>query len=176
MELKSFNKLDVNEVFTHSTNIQMTRFKIIFLSLFLVISVMACKEDQVTATKTKTEILTSTIWQVQSASASGGLAVVYSRDLANNGYDLSKVRLTFKADGTASAIDNNGNSSSSGSWKFTNNEGSIELSNISFGGFTSGTLTVIQITEKNFDFSSKASFPDLGISDIEATIKMTPAQ
>jgi hypothetical protein len=154
----------------------MTRLRTTLLSLFLVLSVIACKKDDVVAVKTKTDIITGTTWQVQSASASGGLAVVYSRDLANNGYDLSKVRLTFKADGTASAIDNNGNSSSSGSWKFTNNEGSIELSNISFGGFSSGTLTIIQLTEKNFDFSSKASFPALGISDIEATIKMTPAQ
>lgn len=154
----------------------MSYLKTTLLSFFLLFSIISCKEDEVAAVKTKTQILTSTTWQVQSASASGGLAVVYSRDLANNGYDLSKVRLTFKADGTASAIDNNGNSSSSGSWKLTNSEGTIELSNISFGGFTSGTLTVIQLTEKNFDFTSKASFPDLGISDIEATIKMTPAQ
>jgi hypothetical protein len=154
----------------------MTHIKITLLSLFLILSVFACKEDQVVAVKTKTEILTNTIWQIQSASASGGLAVVYSRDQASNGYDLSKVRLTFKADGTASGIDNNGNTSSNGTWKFSNNEGTVEVSNINIGGISSGTLTILQLTEKNFDFSSKASFPQIGISEIEATIKMIPAQ
>ncbi len=155
----------------------MAHLKFTLLSFLLVFSLLACKEDQLgTVTpKTKTENLTSTVWQVQSATASGGLVVVYSRDQANNGYDLSKVRLSFKANGTVTAIDNNGNTSSNGTWKFTTNETIVEITGVNVAGLSSGSLTVIQLTDKNFDFSSKASFPQLGIAEVEATVKMTPA-
>lgn len=154
----------------------MTHLKITVLSFLLIFSIFSCKEDQATVTpKTKTENLTSTVWQVQSASASGGLVVVYSRDQASNGYDLSKVRLSFKTNGTVTAIDNNGNTSSNGTWKFTNNEATIEITGVNVAGLSAGSLTVVQLTDKNFDFNSKASFPQLGISDVDATVKMTPA-
>ncbi|MEA5425018.1 hypothetical protein [Arcicella lustrica] len=154
----------------------MAHLKFTVLSFLLIFSIFSCKEDQVTVTlKTKTENLTSTVWQVQSASASGGLVVVYSRDQANNGYDLSKVRLSFKTNGVVTAIDNNGNTSSNGTWKFTNNEATIEITGVNVAGLSAGSLTVVQLTDKNFDFNSKASFPQLGISDVDATVKMTPA-
>ncbi|MBB6003236.1 hypothetical protein [Arcicella rosea] len=154
----------------------MTHLKFTVLSFLLIFLIFSCKDDKATVTlKTKTENLTSTVWQVQSASASGGLVVVYSRDQASNGYDLSKVRLSFKTNGTVTAIDNNGNTSSNGTWKFTNNEATIEITGINVAGLSAGSLTVVQLTDKNFDFNSKASFPQLGISDVDATVKMTPA-
>ncbi len=154
---------------------QMSYLKITLLALMVFFTTFSCKKDDNIVVKTKTENITSTIWQVQSASASGGLVVVYTRDQANNGYDLSKVRLSFKTDGKVTAIDTNGNTSSNGTWKFTNNETSIEITDVNIAGISSGTLTVIQLTDKNFDFSSKASFPQLGISNVDATVKMTPA-
>jgi hypothetical protein len=73
---------------------------------------------------------------VSEVSSTGGLVVVYKRDLASNGYDLSKVRLEFLSNGTIRGVDNNGNTSTSGTWKFVNNETQIEISGINFAELT----------------------------------------
>jgi hypothetical protein len=153
------------------------KFVFFFIGLLL-IGFTGCKTSDSTTVnpKTNTENLVAVTWQVQTASSSGGLLVLYEKDKANNGYDLSKVRLSFKSNGTVSGIDNNGNTSSNGTWKFTNSEKMIEISGINIGGISFGVLTIVKLGAQNFDFTGKASIPKLNIAETEASIKMIPAQ
>ncbi|WP_026994213.1 hypothetical protein [Flectobacillus major] len=151
----------------------MKQVALFLVGLLLVVS--SCKKNSVTV-KTNTEKLTAKVWLVEEANAAGGVVVVYKKDQANNGYDLSKVRLEFLSNGTIRGVDNNGNSSTSGTWKFVENETKIEISGINLAGVNFGTIQVIRLEDANFDFKGKASIPQLGIPETEATIKMIPAQ
>ncbi|MDI9864497.1 hypothetical protein QM480_09185 [Flectobacillus sp. DC10W] len=151
----------------------MKHLALVLVGLLLVVS-SSCKKNNV-STKTNTEKLTAKVWMVSEVSSTGGLVVVYKRDLASNGYDLSKVRLEFLSNGTIRGVDNNGNTSTSGTWKFVNNETQIEISGINFAGINFGTITVARLEDANFDFTGTASIPQLGIPSTDATVKMIPA-
>lgn len=147
---------------------------IALLLLTITLFVSSCKKDEpVVATKTKTELLTAVTWIVNEAEAvTVGSISVYSRSKATNSYDASKVKAIFKADGTVNATDPNGNSSNKGTWKFSDNETKMVVANTNILGLD-GTINVLKIEAKNFDFQGSGNIPPFGL--VSAKIQMIPA-
>ncbi|MHA8049617.1 hypothetical protein V7S79_00705 [Aquirufa sp. ROCK-SH2] len=146
------------------------KFIIYIISLF---SILSCKES-VSGPKTKTEILVSKVWMIQEVNASGYLqGQVFLRGKTPEGspYDLSKVRVTFKSDGTAFAIDNTGNSTATGKWKLGSNEIDLLVSDTN-NFLLDGTGTVLGITETEFSFKGSRTYRS---NAIDATVRMVPA-
>jgi hypothetical protein len=146
----------------------------LLLVLSITLFVSSCKKDEVVvATKTKTELLSANTWIVNEAEATalGGVSL-YSRSKATNSYDASKVKALFKADGTVTATDPNGNSSNKGTWKFTENETKMVVANTNILGLD-GTVTVLKLEAKNFDFQGTGNIPPYGL--VSAKIQMIPA-
>ncbi len=143
---------------------------ILFCSIFL----LACQTDSSLVPKTKTEILLSTTWQIQEVRASGYLnGTVYQRGRTAEGsqYDMSKVRLTFKADGTCLAIDNTGNNSASGKWKLINNDTQLQISETNYF-VLDGIGNIVTLEKSDFTFSGTRTYR---ASYVDATVQMIPA-
>ncbi len=134
----------------------------------------SCKTSD-TNPKSKTEYLTGTEWYIQSATTAGGLLIVYDRSSSANTLDLSKVRLQFQADGKVKGIDNNGNSSNSGTWKFLNNETQIEISNFNFAGISLGVANIDLLDATHFNFNGSADLSSRGYGIVQAQIKLVPS-
>ena len=141
--------------------------------LFCLVSLFSCQSDAGLEPRTKTEILLSTTWQIQEVTASGYLnGVVYQRGRTAEGsqYDMSKVRLTFKSDGTCFAIDNTGNNSASGKWKLINNESQLQISETNYF-VLDGVGSIINLVKSEFSFSGTRTYR---LSYIDAMVKMVP--
>lgn len=123
---------------------------------------------------TKSEILQSKTWMVQSVQASGYLSgMIYERGRTPEGstYDLSKVRVQFLPGGKVSAIDNTGNAQTTGSWAFIENDSKISISS-SQNYLLDGTGNIIALTSTDFTFSGSRTYKS---QLVEATVKMVPA-
>lgn len=149
----------------------MKSFKIIFLLLVSVLFLSCVKKNEPV---TKSEILQSTTWMVESAQASGYLSgLVYQRGKTAEGsqYDMSKIRVTFYADGKVSAIDNTGNAQTSGKWLLSDNETKINISSAG-NDLLNGIGLIEVLTTSNFTFSGERTYQG---QSVKATIKMIPA-
>lgn len=135
--------------------------------------VSSCKKDDAaTPTRAKKDILVSKTWLLADVTALGAISV-YNKDKkpsSDNLFDLSKVRLIFKTDGTMTGTDNNGKAISGGKWILSTDETKLTISNTGIIG-VDGDQTVIQITETNLDIKGKVLY--LG-NVVDATIKAIP--
>ncbi|MFY7890147.1 MAG: hypothetical protein ACOVOW_14630 [Spirosomataceae bacterium] len=152
----------------------MKYLSMLLLCAISIFSISSCKKSDASP-KSKTEYLTAVEWYIQSANSVGGLVVVYDRSSSGNLYDLSKVRLQFQADGKVKGIDNNGNSSNSGTWKFSNNETQIEISNFNFAGLSLGIANIDLLDATHFNFSGSADLSSRGYGIVQAQIKLVPS-
>lgn len=135
-------------------------------------SVSSCKKDEATPAKAKKDILVSKTWLLADVTALGAI-VVFNKDkkpTTDNLFDLSKVRLIFKADGTMTGIDNNGKAISGGKWTLSTDDTKLTISNTNIIG-VDGEQTVIQITETNLDVKGKVPYSG---TVVDATIKAIP--
>jgi hypothetical protein len=145
----------------------------LFLPILFLIVLFSCKESAV-GPKTKTEILVSKVWMIQEVNATGYLeGQVFSRGRTPEGspYDLAKVRVTFKPDGTAFAIDNTGNSTATGKWKLSSNDLNLLVSETN-NFLLDGAGDVLGISETEFSFKGSRSYRS---NAINATVRMVPA-
>jgi hypothetical protein len=127
----------------------------------------SCQSDTSFNPQTKTEILLSTTWQIQEVIASGySNGTVYQRGRTADGsqYDMSKVRLTFKSDGTCVAIDNTGNNSASGKWKLINNDTNYFV--------LDGIGNIENLIKSEFTFSGTRTYKS---TYVDASVRMVPA-
>ncbi len=134
----------------------------------------SCQPESGVEPKTRTEILLSTTWMIQEVTASGYLnGTVYQRGRTAEGsqYDMSKVRLTFKADGTCVAIDNTGNNSASGKWKLVNNDSQLQISETNYF-VLDGIGDINSILKTEFIFSGSRTYKS---TYVNATVHMIPA-
>ena len=142
-------------------------------SLALLFFVASCKKDDATTpAKPKKDILVSKTWLLAEVTALGSI-VAFNKDkkpTSDNLFDLSKVRLIFKADGTMTGVDNSGKAISGGKWVLSSDDTKLTISNTGITG-VDGEQTVIQITETNLDVKGKV--PYLG-NVVDATIKAIP--
>lgn len=144
----------------------------IVLILFVGFLVSDC--NKVNEPKTRSEILRYTTWMVESTQASGYLTgLIYQRGKTAEGsqYDMSKIRVTFFADGTVSAIDNTGNAQSKGKWSLTENDTKISITsagNDLLNGV--GDINVLNTTE--FTFSGERFYQG---QSVKANVRMIPA-
>ena len=141
------------------------------IGLFLFFS--GCKDQADFEPKTKTEILLNYTWQIQEVNATGYLnGQVYLRGRTAEGsqYDVSKVRLTFKKDGTCLAIDNTGNSTATGNWKLSNSDTKLIISNTN-NYLLDGEGDVLTIAKNEFSFGGSRTYRN---TTVQATVKMTP--
>jgi hypothetical protein len=146
---------------------------LIITVLFVLGFVSSCKKDEVAVvTKTKKELLTAKTWVVSTVSALGGDGNVYKRGNkpADNLYDLDKVSLTFKADGSLTGVDNNGKAVTSAKWSFSTDESKLIISNTGIVGLD-GELTIVQLTETVLEIKGKVTVQ--GIT-ADGTIKAIP--
>lgn len=146
------------------------RYIYILLSLSML---FACQTDASLEPKTKTEILLSTTWQIQEVTASGYLnGTVYQRGRTAEGsqYDMSKVRLTFKLDGTCLAIDNTGNNSAAGRWKLINNDTQLQIFETNYF-VLDGIGNINNLIKSEFNFSGTRTYKS---TYIDATVRMVP--
>jgi len=123
---------------------------------------------------TKSEILQSTTWMVQSVQASGYLTgLIYERGRTPEGspYDMSKIRVQFLPNGKASAIDNTGNAQTTGTWTLLENDSKISISS-SQNYLLDGTGNILSLTTSEFTFSGSRTYKS---QLVEATVKMVPA-
>ncbi len=143
------------------------------IAFSFLISLIGCKIQTEFDPKTKTEILLNYTWQVQEVNASGYLSgQVYLRGRTPEGsqYDVSKVRLTFKSDGTCIAIDNTGNSTTTGNWKLSNSDTKLIISNTN-NYLLDGEGDVITVSKTEFTFGGSRTYKN---TSVQATVKMTP--
>ena len=143
------------------------------IAFSFLISLIGCKSQTEFDPKTKTEILLNYTWQVQEVNASGYLSgQVYLRGRTPEGsqYDVSKVRLTFKSDGTCIAIDNTGNSTTKGNWKLSNSDTKLIISNTN-NYLLDGEGDVITVSKTEFTFGGSRTYKN---TSVQATVKMTP--
>jgi hypothetical protein len=150
----------------------MKNLSIIF-SLTMLLLVSSCKKDETTTpAKAKKDILVSKTWLLSDVTALGAV-VVYNKDkkpTTDNIIDLSKVRLSFKTDGTMTGVDNTGKAISGGKWALSTDETKLTISNTNIIG-VDGEQTVIQITETNLDVKGKVPYAG---TVVDATIKAIP--
>lgn len=144
----------------------------IFAAMLFVES--SCKKSDASP-KTNTEYLTNAEWYIQSTISEGGLIVVYDRSAMANGYDLSKVRLKFQAGGKVIGIDNNGNSSNSGTWKFLTNETQIEISNFSFAGISLGVADISLLDATHLNITGSVDYSSRGLGIVKVKINLVPS-
>lgn len=147
------------------------RYIYILLSLSML---FACQTDANLEPKTKTEILLSTTWQIQEITATGYLnGTVYQRGRTAEGsqYDMSKVRLTFYANGTCLAIDNTGNNTASGKWKLINNDSQLQISETNYF-VLDGIGEINSLLKTEFVFSGTRNYKS---AYVNASVKMVPA-
>ncbi|MFC0184044.1 hypothetical protein SAMN04515674_102414 [Pseudarcicella hirudinis] len=145
------------------------------LSLIMLTVLSSCKKDDSQTPKTKSDILVASTWQIDEVIVTGGtvypVGQLYKKGIAGQN-DFSKVRLTFRADGTATAIDNSGNSSTSGKWALTNGDTKLVISDT--GNFLlDGNGDIVLIDTGTFNFKGSRS---LSGKSVDATVKMIPAQ
>jgi hypothetical protein len=133
----------------------MKTLKILLASL-LFVSVTSCKKDSTNdAPKTKMELITSKTWvydeYITNYNSSTG-SLVYKKGKANNSLNLSPNKINFKSDGTATEINQNGQTVIS-TWQFINNETATQTTN-SVGTFTSN---IIVLNENSYIWFDPAS-------------------
>ena len=141
--------------------------------LFCLSFLFSCQTDTSLNPQTKTDILLSSTWQIQEVIASGYLnGTVYQRGRTAEGsqYDMSKVRLTFKSDGTCNAIDNTGNNSASGKWKLINNDTQLQITETNYF-VLDGLGNIVNLTKSEFAFSGTRTYKS---TYVDATVKMVP--
>ncbi|MFD3276763.1 DUF5004 domain-containing protein [Aquirufa echingensis] len=141
--------------------------------LFCLSFLFSCQSDTSLNPQTKTEILLSTTWQIQEVIASGYLnGTVYQRGRTAEGsqYDMSKVRLTFKSDGTCIAIDNTGNNSASGKWKLINNDTQLQISDTNYF-VLDGIGNIETLIKSEFTFSGTRTYKS---TYVDASVRMVP--
>ncbi len=134
----------------------------------------SCQPESGVEPNTKTEILLSTTWMIQEVTANGYLnGTVYQRGRTAEGsqYDMSKVRLTFKADGTCTAIDNTGNNSASGKWKLINNDSQLQISETNYF-VLDGIGEINSLIKSEFVFSGSRTYKS---TYVNASVRMVPA-
>ena len=143
------------------------------IAFSFLISLIGCKSQTEFDPKTKTEILLNYTWQVQEVNATGYLSgQVYLRGRTPEGsqYDVSKVRLTFKSDGTCIAIDNTGNSTTTGNWKLSNSDTKLIIRNTN-NYLLDGEGDLITVSKTEFTFGGSRTYKN---TSVQATVKMTP--
>jgi len=124
---------------------------------FLLLSVPACKKEKAPAPKTKTELISSSPWVFQSASASG-------TDISNNAA-LACVKdnsLTFAAAGTGSVAEGtivcSPTTAGNFTWSFQNTETTLSLSaGLLPGG--NGTFNLVSVDATNLVISQNVTIP-----------------
>jgi hypothetical protein len=84
---------------------------------------------------------------------------------------MSKVRLTFKADGTCTAIDNTGNNSASGKWKLINNDSQLQISETNYF-VLDGIGEINRLIKSEFVFSGSRTYKS---TYVNASVRMVPA-
>lgn len=145
----------------------------IYFSCFILFSLVGCKDQADFDPKSKSEILINYTWQIQEVNATGylsGQVFLRGRTPEGSQYDVSKVRLTFNADGSCIAIDNTGNSTTSGNWKLISNDSKLVISNT--GNFLlDGSGDVVNILKNEFTFNGSRTYRN---TNIQATIRMVP--
>jgi hypothetical protein len=144
----------------------------ILITLVVLTFVSSCKKDEATTpTKSKTDIITAKVWIPNQVVALGAL-IAYQRGgkASDNLFDLDKVSLSFKADGSLSGVDNTGKTLSGAKWSFSTDETKIIISGTGIVGFD-GEALIIQLTETNFDVKGKATVQG---QSVDATLKLTP--
>jgi hypothetical protein len=142
---------------------------LIIAVLFLFVS--SCKKDEVVVAKTKKELLTAKTWIPSEAAASGVSVYKKENKPADNIYDLSKVSLSFKTDGSLTGVDNNGKTITGAKWSFSTDESMLSISNTGIAGLD-GSLPIIQLLESVLEVKGKVTVPTFGT--VDANIKMIP--
>ena len=132
-----------------STNSQLMK-TITIRTLFFVTILFAfgaCKKDT-DSLKSKTALLTNGTWVYDEyfrGYNSSNTTLYYKRGKSNNLLDLSPNRVTFKADGTYSEVNETG-ATYTGTWVFLNGETQVQVTN-SLGTYTS---TIFLLDEGNY--------------------------
>lgn len=145
----------------------MKQIHVVFYFLIILLSISCSKKE---AVLTNTDLL-SRAWQTDEVIFVQGLinGTVYKKGANNNVLDFSKIRFTFRANGSVEGIDQDGNTGV-GNWSFANNETQILIK----GGNTDPvtTLMIARLTASNLDFSQVRTVQGQGA--ITVTIKMIP--
>lgn len=132
-------------------------------NLILCISVFSlffgCKSSTTTLDPINNTILiTGATWQPAKVFANVGVTITaYTKGGNGNLMDFSKFRLALR-DGKYDAIDNLGNTSS-GTWKFTNNEKSFELTDAITSEVISWDITTLTATTLNVSHTLNITKP-----------------
>lgn len=146
------------------------------LSMILAIAILgfvtSCKKDETTTpSKTKTELISAKVWIPNQVVALGSVTVYQRGGVASaNLFDLDKVVLTFKSDGTISGTDNTGKALSGAKWSLSSDETKIVISGSGITGLD-GEALIIQLTDTNFEVKGKITYQ--GITG-DANLKMIP--
>jgi hypothetical protein len=145
-----------------------------YLSIILAFAILglvtSCKKDEtVTPTKTKTQLITAKVWIPNQVIASGS-TTVYQRGTTPTSLwiDLDKVSLTFKADGSITGTDPTGKALSGAKWNLSTDETKIIISGSGIAGLD-GEGLIVQLTDTNFEV--KGTFVYQGIP-IVGNLKM----
>ena len=144
------------------------------LSIILVFAIFglitSCKKDEtVTPTKTKTQLITAKVWTPNQVLASG-TTTVYQRGAMPTAIwvDLDKVSLTFKTDGTIAGTDNTGKALAGAKWSLSTDQTKVVISGSGIPGLD-GEALIIQLTDTNFEVKGIIIYQGVSIG---ANLKM----
>lgn len=145
----------------------MKNLSIVF-SLVMLMFVASCKkEDTTTPAKPKKDIIVLKTWIISDVTGSGISAYNRTTEVGKNIYELGKVTLIFKADGTVSGTDNNGTAISA-KWTLSTDETKINITGSGITG-VDGEKTILVLTETNFNIQGMVTLPTYGT--VDAVIK-----
>ena len=148
----------------------MKNLSIIF-SLLMLLLVSSCKKDDTaTPAKAKKDILVSKTWIIFDVTGSGLTGYNRNTEVGKNLYELGKVTLIFKADGTVSGTDNNGVGIVA-KWTLSADETKINITGSGVTG-VDGEKTILVLTDTNFNIQGMVTLPTFGT--VDAVIKFTP--
>ncbi len=143
-------------------------------SLFILCFLSSCKKDEVTTpTKPKKDIISSKTWVVGEVTSSGIAVYKKENKPTDNIYDLTKVVLKFNADGSLTAVDNNGKAVPSAKWSLATDESKITISNTGINGLD-GELPIVQVTEMVFEVKGKVTLTTPIAGTFDGNIKLVP--
>jgi hypothetical protein len=143
----------------------------IILSFTMLLFVLSCKKDEnTTPTKPKKDILVSKTWIISDVTGSGIIAFNKNNAVGTNLFELGKVTLIFKSDGTVTGTDNNG-AAIAAKWTLSTDETKINITGSGITG-VDGEKLILVLTETNFDIKGIVTIPTIG--NVDATIKFIP--
>lgn len=145
-----------------------------FYALLFLAFLFSCKKDEQSMLSTSNTILTNPTWIIQKATGKGGgYNFSFDKNVGNDPFQFTKVRIKLESLGTITGIDNNGNNISGATWKYSETDKKLEISGSNIFGID-GTHQVITIESSLVELKNELKVPQLNNAIMELNATLIP--